>query len=74
VRGDRPRDILAAFEALSDLRVNTAAVHRVLDRLETGRFLLSVLVAVGAGENPPRSYFELPADVSSRPRVLTASS
>jgi glycosyltransferase involved in cell wall biosynthesis len=58
VHGDRPAEIQAAFESLEDDKVNTADVRRLLDRLETGRFVLSVVIAVAAGQPPSRSYYE----------------
>jgi hypothetical protein len=57
VGGDLPADIQAAFESLPQIAVNTDAVHRLFDRVEIGRFLLSALIALGAGRPPPdRDY------------------
>jgi hypothetical protein len=56
VDGDCPSAIQAAFETVSREEVDIAAARRLLDRRETGRFLMSALVAV-AGRTPmPLSY------------------
>ena len=68
VHGDRPSEIQAAFDSLGAQKMNTDDVHRLLNRVETGRFVLSVLVAVGAGQHAPRSYFnEHTAHAAHRP-------
>jgi glycosyltransferase involved in cell wall biosynthesis len=57
IDADSPADVQAAFESLLETSVDSAAVHRLFDRVEVGRFLLAALVAVGAGRQPPHSYY-----------------
>jgi glycosyltransferase involved in cell wall biosynthesis len=73
VDGGRPAEIQAAFDSLAGKTVNIDDVHRVLDRMETGRFLLSVLVALGTGRQPPRSYYDQQIGTSPNPHLLTLS-
>jgi glycosyltransferase involved in cell wall biosynthesis len=73
VRGDRPAEIQAAFESLAEETVDTKKVHQLLNRGETGRFLLSVLVTLGAGQRPHSNYFDQPLESTVDPRLLTST-
>jgi glycosyltransferase involved in cell wall biosynthesis len=73
VHGDTPSEIQAAYESLPEQTVDTDDVHHLLDRMETGRFLMSVLLAFARGEQPLRSYCEFRAVPSPGRGLSTVS-